>query len=228
MKKKEKQYVPDGIQKKTNTTFITIISCLIFAVIVFIVLLNVEKNIMTSYEKTKVVVCKQNIEKQVDINDKNLKDYFELKEMPTNLIPEGAYKKLKDIPEGITSRELIEKEILLNNAIESKKSIVKDIENPIETAITLKSLDKAVGGTLRRGDRVNISVIGEDQEKQLLIENVFISAAMNSSGDVLTRDSKDAALTFNIITSKENAQLLKNIVNKNNDLTLVKLNNVKY
>lgn len=227
MKKKENQ-VLNNLQEKNNSIFIKIIVCLILAVIVFIVLLNVEKGIMSNYEKTKVVVCKKNVEKQIDITKQNIKDYFELKEIPSNLVPKEAIKDLKDIPKGITNRELVQKEVLLKNVIESKDTIIQDIENPVETSITMEKLDRAVGGTLRRGDRVDISVIDEDNEKEIIVENVFISKAMNSSGEILTKESKEAAITFNIIVSKENAKMLKEVVNNNKELTLVKLNDISY
>lgn len=216
-------------EKKNNATFIRIITCLMFAVVIFVILVNVEKNMMKKYEKISVVVCKENVSEQSDITKKNKKDYFEVIQVPKNIVPENIYKSLKEVPSGLTTKNIYKKEILIKDDIKSSKSFVKDIEDPVITSISIKSLDKAVGGVLRRGDRVDISLITDDSgSKSLLLSNVYIIEAMNSSGEKLTKDKKEAATIFNIIVNKDDAQMLKEVVNSNKDLTLVKTNNVQY
>lgn len=230
MKREKENLSPEKLnEKKNNTTFIRIITCLIFAVVIFVILVNVEKNIMKNYEKAPVVVCKQNINEKDDINKSNKKDYFEVVQVPKNIVPENTYKSLKEVPTGLASKDMYKKEILLKNDIQSSDSFVKDIENPVIASISIKSLDKAVGGVLRRGDRVDISLIKDDtNDKSLLLSNIYIIEAMNSSGEKLTKDKKEAATIFNIIVSKKDAQMLKEVVNENGELTLVKTNDVKY
>lgn len=230
MKREKENLSPEKLnEKKNNTTFIRIITCLIFAVVIFVILVNVEKNIMKNYEKAPVVVCKQNINEKDDINKSNKKDYFEVVQVPKNIVPENTYKSLKEVPIGLASKDMYKKEILLKNDIQSSDSFVKDIEDPVIASISIKSLDKAVGGVLRRGDRVDISLIKDDtNDKSLLLSNIYIIEAMNSSGEKLTKDKKEAATIFNIIVSKKDAQMLKEVVNENGELTLVKTNDVKY
>ena len=230
MKREKENLSPEKInEKKNNTTFIRIITCLIFAVVIFVILVNVEKNMMKQYEKISVVVCKENISEQSDITKKNKKDYFKVVQVPKNIVPENVYKSLKEVPCGLTTKNIYKKEILIKDDIKSSKSFVKDIEDPVITSISIKSLDKAVGGVLRRGDRVDISIITDDSgSKSLLLSNVYIIEAMNSSGEKLTKDKKEAATIFNIIVNKDDAQMLKEVVNSNKDLTLVKTNNVQY
>lgn len=230
MKREKENLSPEKInEKKNNTTFIRIITCLIFAVVIFVILVNVEKNMMKQYEKISVVVCKENISEQSDITKKNKKDYFKVVQVPKNIVPENVYKSLKEVPSGLTTKNIYKKEILIKDDIKSSKSFVKDIEDPVITSISIKSLDKAVGGVLRRGDRVDISIITDDSgSKSLLLSNVYIIEAMNSSGEKLTKDKKEAATIFNIIVNKDDAQMLKEVVNSNKDLTLVKTNNVQY
>ena len=216
-------------EKKNNATFIRIITCLMFVVVIFVILVNVEKNMMKKYEKISVVVCKENVSEQSDITKKNKKDYFEVIQVPKNIVPENIYKSLKEVPSGLTTKNIYKKEILIKDDIKSSKSFIKDIEDPVITSISIKSLDKAVGGVLRRGDRVDISLITDDSgSKSLLLSNVYIIEAMNSSGEKLTKDKKEAATIFNIIVNKDDAQMLKEVVNSNKDLTLVKTNNVQY
>ena len=216
-------------EKKNNATFIRIITCLMFAVVIFVILVNVEKNMMKKYEKISVVACKENVSEQSDITKKNKKDYFEVIQVPKNIVPENIYKSLKEVPSGLTTKNIYKKEILIKDDIKSSKSFIKDIEDPVITSISIKSLDKAVGGVLRRGDRVDISLITDDSgSKSLLLSNVYIIEAMNSSGEKLTKDKKEAATIFNIIVNKDDAQMLKEVVNSNKDLTLVKTNNVQY
>ena len=216
-------------EKKNNATFIRIITCLMFAVVIFVILVNVEKNMMKKYEKISVVVCKENVSEQSDITKKNKKDYFKVIQVPKNIVPENIYKSLKEVPSGLTTKNIYKKEILIKDDIKSSKSFIKDIEDPVITSISIKSLDKAVGGVLRRGDRVDISLITDDSgSKSLLLSNVYIIEAMNSSGEKLTKDKKEAATIFNIIVNKDDAQMLKEVVNSNKDLTLVKTNNVQY
>lgn len=230
MKREKENLSPEKLnEKKNNATFIRIITCLIFAVVIFAILVNVEKNIMKNYKKAPVVVCKQNINEKDDINKSNKKDYFEVVQVPKNIVPENTYKSLKEVPTGLASKNMYKKEILLKNDIQSSNLFVKDIENPVIASISIKSLDKAVGGVLRRGDRVDISLIKDDtNDKSLLLSNIYIIEAMNSSGEKLTKDKKEAATIFNIIVSEKDAQMLKEVVNKNGELTLVKTNDVKY
>ena len=230
MKREKENLTAEKInEKKNNATFIRIITCLMFAVVIFVILVNVEKNMMKKYEKISVVVCKENVSEQSDITKKNKKDYFEVIQVPKNIVPENIYKSLKEVPSGLTTKNIYKKEILIKDDIKSSKSFVKDIEDPVITSISIKSLDKAVGGVLRRGDRVDISLITDDSgSKSLLLSNVYIIEAMNSSGEKLTKDKKEAATIFNIIVNKDDAQMLKEVVNSNKDLTLVKTNNVQY
>lgn len=228
MKKQQENIEINHVNKKEKGTFIKIVVSLVFALIIFIVLINVEKSMMKNYEKTKVVVCKKNIEKQMEITKDNVNNYFELIEVPSNIVPDTAIKKIEDVNFGITLTNISKKEILRKDDIVSNDKLVKDIKNPVITSISIKTLDKAVGGVLRKGDIVNISLVREDNDKTLLLKKVYILEAMNSSGEILSKDSVGAATIFNIVVDKKDAQKLKEVVDENKELTLVKVNDIMY
>lgn len=229
MKKKDK-IKPEGIQekrKKGNGVFVKIIVCTILAVVVFLLLNNIQRNMLKEYEKANVVVCKEKVEKQIDITKENAKEYFKVIEVPKNIIPDNAITKLKDVPVGLSVREITEKEMLTKNDIKEQDEYIKDIEKPVITSISIAKIEDAVGGVLRRGDKVDVISI-KDGQKTKLLEGIYIESALDATGKKIKKDETDATMLFNVIVDEADANKLKEEVYLGGKLSLVKVNDVEY
>ena len=144
-----------------------------------------------------------------------------------NIIPDNAITKLKDVPVGLSVREITEKEMLTKNDIKEQDEYIKDIEKPVITSISIAKIEDAVGGVLRRGDKVDVISI-KDGQKTKLLEGIYIESALDATGKKIKKDETDATMLFNVIVDEADANKLKEEVYLGGKLSLVKVNDVEY
>ena len=90
------------------------------------------------------------------------------------------------------------------------------------------SISNAVGGILRRGDRITISVTGtEDLEYEgIMFEDIYISKAMGDDGTEVTEDGTTSM--FNIVMNQEDEQRLNEMISKGGTIRICKVNDVTF
>lgn len=190
-------------KKERKTSLKTIFFSLIVAIAMFFVLVAIETSILDNYEKEKVVVAIQEVENGTEITKENVEDYFYIKEVDKSLVTKDSVLILSDMPGYIVKDNISMGEIVNFNRLVSKTSVLANIKVPVETSLKVADLSDLVGGTIRSGDLINISVVNkETNENEEILKNVFVSQAFDSSGAALTQVEDKPAITINVIIDK--------------------------
>ena len=89
LKKKNKVVNVSG---KKKGVAMKLLGSLLVATALFGVLIGVEKNIMSSYEKEEVVLCKEDVPKGTKITKENVDQYFYMYEVDVALAKDDCIK----------------------------------------------------------------------------------------------------------------------------------------
>ena len=147
---------------------------------------------------------------------------------------EGSFDNLDD---------LLDKKLLVGiekNEIVGKKDLSKsnkyldNIKKPIATSIEASSISNAVGGTLRAGDIINITIVLNNVSidadgtatNTYQMENVYVSDTKDSSGATIENTNTTTSATVLLLTiEKEDSEKLTDALNKG---ALIRVEKVLY
>ena len=183
-----------------------IVLCLLLAVGVFALLLNVETRQLAQYEKGNVVVAIAEVADGTEITENNLEEFFAVEERPLADIPDAAYLKTEDLlgqytQSGIDTGSMITKSML--------GELRKNYDDCVLLGINMEALAQSVAGTLRAGDLVDIYTVIVDEEKNILVEkalgNVSIERSYTSAGAAILKDDKDSIAQYITIPVNKDA-----------------------
>ena len=221
------------MEKKKKTGAVKgLIIALLLAIAVFTVIIGTEHTLLTKYEKVTVVVAKKEIPAGTFITAGNKSEYFGTMELPEDAVQDNAIKSLKDIKEYQVSYDMQKKEQLTKNKMLNVTSdILASYENPVEASLKVDNISKAVSGTLRGGDRVDIVgyVYNEetaDKELTTILENVYVSGVYDTSGiEVTVEDGTNTGIIFNFILEKADYTTFASAV-ENGGIQLIKVSGI--
>lgn len=187
----------------------TTIASLVISILLFFVLIGLEISILEKYEKIGVVVAKDSIESGTEITNENREDFFELKEVDLSLKTKGSFISLSELEDYIVREDIEKAEIVSANNLIKKKSVLNVLKEPVEVAFKADDISQVVGGILRTGDLIDISIVnnkGMGTEK--IFHNIYVSRVFNTSGVEITKLEKDnPGLVVNILIDKDREEL---------------------
>ena len=197
MKKERKNILPKAA-----------LGALAAAVIVFCIMLNVEKNVLSDYEKGKVFVAAAEMEKGMVLTEENAGQYIEEKEMDKSLIPENAILQREEIYQLMAGQKLDRGVVLTRSMFTDPDQVMESMTEPVTAAFKAEDLYQVVSGILRSGDRIHIyAVDGETNSAYLIWDNIFVREVFDSNGTrIEASDSLSAAQRINILMEKENVE----------------------
>ena len=182
-----------------------VVLCLLLAVGVFVLLLNMEAKQLARYEKGSVVVAVSDIPDGLEITENNLADLFAVEERPLTDIPAAACLKLDELvglytQSGIDAGNMITKSML--------GELQETFEDCVLLGVNMEALDQSVAGTLRAGDSIDIYTVKVEEDEQVLVEkalgNVVIERSYTSAGTaILKEDDTSIAQYITIPVHKE-------------------------
>lgn len=179
----------DNQKKSRQGKVWPIVLCLLLALGVFALLLNVEARQLAQYEKGNVVVAIADIPEGLEITEKNLGELFAVKERPLTDIPDAAYVKTEELigqyaRSGMDNGSIITKSML--------GELRKDFDDSVLLGVNMQALAQSVAGTLRAGDVIDIYTVKIEEDKQVLVEkalaNVTIERSYTSSGTAILKE----------------------------------------
>lgn len=195
----------DNHKKSRQGKVWPIVLCLLLAVGVFALLLNVEARQLAQYEKGSVVVAIAEIADGTEITEKNLAELFAVEERPLADIPDAAYLKTEELlgqytQSGIDAGSMITESML--------GELQKDFGDAVLLGVNMEALAQSVAGTLRAGDVIDIYTVKVDEEKNVVVEkalaNVTIERSYTSSGTaILKEDDTSIAQYITILVHKD-------------------------
>lgn len=177
--------------------------CLVISAALFGLCLVLIKK-MTEQELTiPLVVSIGRMERNEVVDDSKLT----IKEIPVSMMPEDAIRNMDSIDGYFTVCEIGKNQILTSSLFKDKQSKAPEIENPLEISVGVKSIDQIVGGTIREGDLINITVIKQEAEAgkayyvpEPLIERAYVRRTFTSTGiNVESSDQEQSVLVINIL-----------------------------
>lgn len=196
----------DGTENKKSGKGIVwkLLGCLLIAAALFAVLLNVESNVLSDYEKKITVICKEQVPMGTRITEANAEQYFDTYEIDVKLVGENAVKDESELIGTVAARTMDANEIVKADDFTKESGIYAKYKEPVETSFKAEHPGDVVSGSVRSGDFVDIAVVDKDTlEYTLSLENVFVLNAYTSTGEVVTRDSVNTAATmFTIVEEK--------------------------
>ena len=187
---------------------ISIAAAFIAALAVYGVMLSLEKNMLTLYEKGCIYVAARQIPEGQYITEENCGDYFVKKELDKSCIPQTAISSPKQA-QGLIAITGIEEGVLLTEGmLEELNEITSKLENPVIAGFKAEDLYQVAGGVLRSGDRIHIySVKEEGKEASTVWKNVFVQQVFDTSGNRISNEDGDtAAQRINIYLAEEDVE----------------------
>lgn len=182
------------------------IASIVAAVAIFIVLLQMEKNVMEQYEKASVYVAATEIPRGEVITVENRNQYLKLVEVEIRNVPETALKGMEEAV-GLAAVYDVEKGVLLTAGMfESREEILGGMREPVIAAFKADDMYQVAGGVLRAGDRIHIYTVAEE-EAVLAWESVYVQQVFDASGESISGDDETSiAQRINIYLDKEQVE----------------------
>ncbi len=178
-----------------------ILLLLVSAIVIFIALLYVESSILHPNGTGTVLLVKESIGENTVITNENIDTYVKEKEnVDGELLLEEGISNKKDLVNKIANREIKKGEIISNDKFTNKDDILSTIENPIEISIKANDISQLVGGILREGDLVNVSVIDTTtKENDSVLINAYVDKTFSTDGTIIKRGDSTPAISMNLI-----------------------------
>lgn len=175
-----------------------ILAALVASVAVFAAMVQMEKSILTQYEKGVIYVAAASIPEGQMITEENWRQYFQEMQLDKSCIPSTALSS-PDQVEGLVAVFPIERGVLLTQGMFHRlNDILGEMDKPVVAGFKAEDISQVAGGVLRAGDRVNIYAVREEGTS-LVWANVFVQQVFDSSGTaILSGDSTTAALRVNV------------------------------
>ena len=151
--KKSKRQTNGG-ERKAFWAVIAILA----ALIVFVVLTIIQRNMVNAGEKAGVVVAAREVPAGILLTQESIQQYFTIENRLKAEVPQDSFSSGYEMVGLITGRKLSEKEIVTANSLKDIDPY-EGIEDPVELSIDVDKLSHAVSGTLRAGDLVDIKVV---------------------------------------------------------------------
>lgn len=175
-----------------------IIISILITIILFFMLMYIEKKIVGADSKTKVLVVKSNV--TIDKYEKLDASMFEIKQVPS-FLASNAVSSLNDINSKYALFDLMSNEVLRKEKIGSKNDTpIVDIEaEKRKLAISVSSLADGVAGQLRRNTYVDILFTNSPTsdeptiKTETVLQKVKVIGVTDSNG-VLLDDSNNGQI----------------------------------
>lgn len=220
----KKRYV-----EKEKKSVLGIVISLVISIAVFIAVLIIQGAITDEEEKVTVIVANKNIEAPAFIDIKDADDFFKEMEVPKSLAYEGVIGSIDKLfgkeKEIYVVDALTEGEIVAEDCVIGGEDFLKGYKNPVEMGIKVSSFEDAAGGTIRRGDVVDMCILDEIGEEMKI--SVFVLQAFDSSGvRIDASDDASVAVAFTILIEREEYSEVAKIIELGK-FDLVRTDNVK-
>lgn len=183
------------------------IVALLAAVAVFAVMLQLEKNLLSEYEKGTILVARTPIPKGQLITEENREQFLEKKEVDKSMIPESALTDAEQVNSLIAAISLEQGVLLSQGMFQRQQEVLEELEQPVIAAFKGDDLYQVVGGVLRGGDRIHIYSVSEAGEALLAWENLFVESVYDQNGvKIQAGDAASCAARINVYLDKADVE----------------------
>jgi hypothetical protein len=177
----------------------SIIAAFVAAAGIFLVMLQMERKMLSEYEHGAIFVAAKTIPKGQTITEENYGDFLCLKEIELGCVPATALQSREQLV-NLVAREDIEEGVLLTTGMfEGRNEITAGMSEPVIAGFKAEDLYQVVGGVLRAGDRIHIYTVTENGQTSLIWSRVFVQQVFDSGGNVIAGgDDSSSAQRINV------------------------------
>lgn len=168
---------------------------LLTSVALFLAMLQMEKNMLESYERETVWVASSMIPEGQLLNDENWSRYMEQKELDKSCIPESVWTSRDMLGECRAECEIAAGTILTPGMFEKTISLLEGMEEPVIAGFKVEDLYQMVGGVLRAGDQIHIYSVDESGTASKIWEKLYVQQVFDNSGNTVTAQDQTTAVT---------------------------------
>lgn len=207
-------------RKKTEKGKYKILISAILACAVTVGLIKYQEQALSKYETVGVVCVKPSVKSLKEgtvINEETVKKYFSVEQRQKNTVSSNALMDMEKLIGKRTSIELYANDVITTAQFSDINEKLHEISDPVETSINATDLSQLVGGILREGDTIDISVIGDEGQLVYELRDVYVTKAFDSSGQIIDKNLNEAG---DGTTSNENAMIINVIIEKSDEALL--------
>ena len=177
----------------------SIIAAFLAAVGIFAALLQMEKKVLSEYERGNIYVAAKTIPKGTTITNANCGEFLCMKEADKGIVPDTALNEPEQIQELVSVMDIDEGVLLTTGMFESRSDVTEDMSQAAIAGFKADDLYQVVGGVLRTGDRINIYTVSESGTANLVWEEVFVQQVFDSGGNTIAGgDALSSAQRINV------------------------------
>lgn len=179
------------------------------AAVTYIVLLSMEKNMLSAYEKADCWALAQALERGTEITEDNVETLFEQVQVDVRHIPQETVTDPRELLGSQAAIAIPEGSMVTESMFTRSGSYRADLEDPVIAGCRAEDLYQLVSGTLRSGDRIHIYTVDEELgETYLIWEDVMVYQVFDSAGNLIPpQDTVSAAARINVLLEEGNAEL---------------------
>ena len=186
MKKNKYIEFEDGsavLKKERKIGTKELIVSVILAFLLFICLLVFESAFLSKYEKTSVVTAKCEVPRSIQITEDNVDMYFEEKNIPVDLVPQSVVSDRSDLINKVVSVNMNQGEIVVQERFSDQEKYLSDMVQPMEIGVSVSDASQAAGGTIRKGDLVNVYAVDTASKQSMeILHEAYVCRAFNQEG----------------------------------------------
>ena len=180
-----------------------VLAAFLAAVAVFVVMLQMEKSVLEQGEKGTVLVAVSEIPKGRMLSVSDAEQYFAVREVDVELIPGSAVQMLEDLDGKNVAYGIEAGSILTQGMLAEPDRVIQEMKAPVIAGFKADDLYQVAGGILRKGDKIHVFHVTEEQEVMLIWENLTVQAVFNQAGNQISNeDAFSAAQRINIYLDK--------------------------
>lgn len=184
-----------------------IVTAFVAAVAVYLVMLQIEKNVLEGYERTEVLLAICDIPAGVMLTEDNIGEYLLRENVDSKLVPESALISPDQMLERVAVTKIDKGCVLTEGMFRKLEEITAGMQQPVIAGFRAEDLYQVVGGVLRAGDRIHIYRTEEEMGTFLLWDGVYVQQVFDSAGTAIESDDKvTAAQRINIFLDKSNVE----------------------
>lgn len=182
-------------------------AALIAAVAVFAAMLQMEKGMLTKYEKGTVYVAAVEIPKGQLVTAENMSLYFQEKSLDKSCIPESVLCSPEQVTGLVAVLDIEPGVILATGMFETLDDVLRGMKEPVVAGFKAEDLYQVAGGVLRAGDRIHIYSVSEEGEAVLVWDDVYVQEVFDQTGArIVNGDIVTAAQRINIYLDKKDVE----------------------
>jgi len=200
------------------------LAAFVAAVITYVVLLNVEKNALSAYEKADCWILTEALEKGTELTPDMIGSLFRQIQVDMRHIPQEAVTDPQTLVGSQAAIAIPAGSMATNAMFIQAVGYRAALDKPVIAGCKAEDLYQLVSGTLRSGDRIHIYTVDEELEQAYLTwDDVMVYQAFDSSGNLIPpQDTVSAAARINVLLEEGNAELFYSELYKGS-LRVVKL-----